>query len=227
MLKAAALVELGSVQEAVLHIREASRLAPHHFECYEALVECYSVLQRPRDALTVANAACKALMYSPAALVLYATACMDMPGLQEKARTLLERALSCKPILLKAILIKSDLLRREQKFEEGVAFMREVLAQRSQGLLHRLLADFLVACNNVQEAMDQYSIALSLDPGDSKAAEAMQKLEREEGGQGEGASEGEAEEMEGGSGEENEGDLEVSDSEAAPWAEHAQWFAMQ
>lgn len=49
---------------------------------------------------------------------------------------------------------------REQKYEEGIALLRNALANQSDCVLHRMLGDFLVAVNDYQEAMDQYSIAL-------------------------------------------------------------------
>lgn len=51
-------------------------------------------------------------------------------------------------------------LGREQKYEEGIALLRNALANQSDCILHRMLGDFLVAVNDYQEAMDQYSIAL-------------------------------------------------------------------
>lgn len=49
---------------------------------------------------------------------------------------------------------------REQKYEDGIALLRNALANQSDCVLHRILGDFLVAVNEYQEAMDQYSIAL-------------------------------------------------------------------
>lgn len=49
---------------------------------------------------------------------------------------------------------------REQKYEEGITLLRNALANQSDCVLHRMLGDFLVAVNDYQEAMDQYSIAL-------------------------------------------------------------------
>lgn len=138
---------------------------------------------------------------------------------------------------------------REQKYEEGIALLRNALANQSDCVLHRMLGDFLVAVNDYQEAMDQYSIALrytqtnisvdswtsflknsfsiflflSLDPNDQKSLEGMQKMEKEESPT-DATVELDGDDMEG-SGE--DGDLEGSDSEAAQWADQEQWFGMQ
>ncbi|XP_024112852.1 anaphase-promoting complex subunit 7 isoform X2 [Pongo pygmaeus] len=148
LLKGAALRNMGRVQEAIIHFREAIRLAPCRLDCYEG---------------------------------------------------------------------------REQKYEDGIALLRNALANQSDCVLHRILGDFLVAVNEYQEAMDQYSIALSLDPNDQKSLEGMQKMEKEESPT-DATQEEDVDDMEG-SGE--EGDLEGSDSEAAQWADQEQWFGMQ
>nr|XP_061804123.1 anaphase-promoting complex subunit 7 isoform X2 [Nerophis lumbriciformis] len=148
LLKGAALRNMGRVQEAIIHFREAMRLAPCRLDCYEG---------------------------------------------------------------------------REQKYEEGIALLRNALANQSDCVLHRMLGDFLVAVNDYQEAMDQYSIALSLDPNDQKSLEGMQKMEKEESPT-DATVELDGDDMEG-SGE--DGDLEGSDSEAAQWADQEQWFGMQ
>ncbi|XP_041431765.1 anaphase promoting complex subunit 7 S homeolog isoform X1 [Xenopus laevis] len=148
LLKGAALRNMGRVQEAIIHFREAIRLAPCRLDCCEG---------------------------------------------------------------------------RELKYEEGIALLRNTLANQSDCVLHRMLGDFLVVVNEFQEAMDQYSIALSLDPNDQKSLEGMQKMEKEESPT-DATQEEDVDDMEG-SGE--EGDLEGSDSEAAQWADQEPWFAMQ
>ncbi|XP_061432080.1 LOW QUALITY PROTEIN: anaphase-promoting complex subunit 7 [Lethenteron reissneri] len=229
LLKGSALRAMGKLHEAVLHFREAQRLAPNRLDCYEGLVECYLSLQRTRDALNLANAACKALGCTAPVLTMYACVWLHETSSTDKAHGLIDRALAQQPDLIKAVIMKAELLRRDQKCEEAMALVRAALTNRSVGILHRILGDFLAAINNTQEAMDQYSIALSLDRSDSRALEGMQRLEREEGGGGaEGVSgEDDGDDVEGISGEDGEGELEVSDTETAPWAEHEQWFGMQ
>ncbi|KAF3850645.1 hypothetical protein F7725_012416 [Dissostichus mawsoni] len=156
-------------------------------------------------------------------LTILATVCLEDPVTQEKAKTLLDKALAQRPDYTKAVVKKAELLSREQKYDEGIALLRNALANQSDCVLHRMLGDFLVAVNDYQEAMDQYSIALSLDPNDQKSLEGMQKMEKEESPT-DATVELDGDDMEG-SGE--DGDLEGSDSEAAQWADQEQWFGMQ
>ncbi|CAM4718348.1 hypothetical protein R3I94_014753 [Phoxinus phoxinus] len=223
LLKGVALRNMGRVQEAIIHFREAMRLAPCRLDCYEGLIDCYLASNGIREAMGMANNIYKTLGANAQTLTILATVCLEDPMTQEKAKTLLDKALAQRPDYIKAVVKKAELLSREQKYEEGIALLRNTLANQSDCVLHRMLGDFLVAVNDYQEAMDQYSIALSLDPNDQKSLEGMQKMEKEESPT-DATVELDGDDMEG-SGE--EGDLEGSDSEAAQWADQEQWFGMQ
>uniref|UniRef100_A0A4W4H770 Anaphase promoting complex subunit 7 n=1 Tax=Electrophorus electricus TaxID=8005 RepID=A0A4W4H770_ELEEL len=223
LLKGAALRNMGRVQEAIIHFREAMRLAPCRLDCYEGLIDCYLASNGIREAMGMANNIYKTLGANAQTLTILATVCLEDPMTQEKAKTLLDKALAQRPDYIKAVVKKAELLSREQKYDEGIALLRSTLANQSDCMLHRMLGDFLVAVNDYQEAMDQYSIALSLDPNDQKSLEGMQKMEKEESPT-DATVELDGDDMEG-SGE--EGDLEGSDSEAAQWADQEQWFGMQ
>ncbi|XP_036209356.1 anaphase-promoting complex subunit 7 isoform X3 [Myotis myotis] len=161
LLKGAALRNMGRVQEAIIHFREAIRLAPCRLDCYEGLIECYLASNSIREAMVMANNVYKTLGANAQTLTLLATVCLEDPVTQEKAKTLLDKALNQRPDYIKAVVKKAELLSREQKYEDGIALLRNALANQSDCVLHRILGDFLVAVNEYQEAMDQYSIALS------------------------------------------------------------------
>uniref|UniRef100_A0A8C7BLA3 Anaphase promoting complex subunit 7 n=1 Tax=Neovison vison TaxID=452646 RepID=A0A8C7BLA3_NEOVI len=194
LLKGAALRNMGRVQEAIIHFREAIRLAPCRLDCYEGKMKKMNDVN----------------LLSAVFITLIPFYCM--PVSQEPRSTVKYRKMR--------IFFFSG---REQKYEDGIALLRNALANQSDCVLHRILGDFLVAVNEYQEAMDQYSIALSLDPNDQKSLEGMQKMEKEESPT-DATQEEDVDDMEG-SGE--EGDLEGSDSEAAQWADQEQWFGMQ
>jgi len=79
--------------------------------------------------------------------------------------------------------------------------------------LHQLLGDYLALTSDYQEALDQYTQALSMNPGDSKAMEGIQNVERANGGEVEHDSGDEADEPNGGVSLEEE---DIEDEE--PWA---------
>uniref|UniRef100_H3D1K6 Anaphase promoting complex subunit 7 n=1 Tax=Tetraodon nigroviridis TaxID=99883 RepID=H3D1K6_TETNG len=222
LLKGAALRNMSRVQEAIIHFREAMRLAPCRLDCYEGLIDCYLASNGIREAMGMANNIYKTLGANAQTLTILATVCLEDPVTQEKAKSLLDRALAQRPDYTKAVVKMAELLSREQKYEEGIKLLRSALADQSDCVLHRMLGDFLVAVSDFQEAMDQYSIALSLDPNDQKSLEGMQKMEKEESPT-DATVELDGDDMEG-SGE--DGDLEGSDSEAAQWADQEQWFGI-
>ncbi|RXM98354.1 Anaphase-promoting complex subunit 7 [Acipenser ruthenus] len=162
LLKGAALRNMVRVQEAIIHFREAMRLAPCRLDCYEGkcLIDCYLASNSIREAMGMANNVYKTLGANAQTLTILATVCLEDPMTQEKAKTLLDKALAQRPDYIKAVVKKGELLSREQKYEEGIALLRNALANQSDCVLHRMLGDFLVAVNDYQEAMDQYSIAL-------------------------------------------------------------------
>ncbi|KFO95773.1 Anaphase-promoting complex subunit 7 [Calypte anna] len=213
------MVREGRVREG--KVREGKGSCSH--TCAVGLIECYLASNSIREAMVMANNVYKTLGANAQTLTLLATVCLEDPVTQEKAKTLLDKALTQRPDYIKAVVKKAELLSREQKYEDGIALLRNALANQSDCVLHRILGDFLVAVNEYQEAMDQYSIALSLDPNDQKSLEGMQKMEKEESPT-DATQEEDVDDMEG-SGE--EGDLEGSDSEAAQWADQEQWFGMQ
>ncbi|XP_064424254.1 anaphase-promoting complex subunit 7 isoform X2 [Latimeria chalumnae] len=220
LLKGAALRNMARIQEAVIHFREAIRLAPCRLDCYEGLIDCYLVSNSIREAMVMANNVCKTLGANAQTLTLLAIVCLKDPVTQEKAKTLLDKALAQRPDYIKAVVKKAEILSREQKYEEGIALLRNTLVNQSDCVLHQMLGDFLVAVGEYQEAMDQYSIALSLDPNDKKSLEGMRKMEKEESP----ADVTRDEDMDDMEGSGEEGDLEGSDSEIAQWADQEQWF---
>lgn len=129
----------------------------------------------------MANNIYKTLGSNAQTLTILATVCLEDPVTQEKAKSLLDKALAQRPDYTKAVVKKAELLSRskrrqlhlgwtgsnvwslsgrEQKYEEGISLLRNALANQSDCVLHRMLGDFLVAVSDYQEAMDQYSIAL-------------------------------------------------------------------
>uniref|UniRef100_A0A2K6ESB0 Uncharacterized protein n=1 Tax=Propithecus coquereli TaxID=379532 RepID=A0A2K6ESB0_PROCO len=221
-LKGAVLRNMGRVQEAIIHFREAIGVAPCHLDCYEGLIECYLASNSIQEAMVMANNVYKTVGANAQTLTFLATVCLEDPVTQEKAKTLLDKALTQRPDYIKAVVKKAELLSREQKYEDGIALLRNALANQSGCVLHWILGDFLVAVSEYQKAMDQYSLALSLDPSDQKSLEGMQKMKKEESPTDD-TQEEDVDNMEG-SGE--EGDLEGSDSEAAQWADQEQWFGI-
>lgn len=72
VLKGNLLLELKKTQEAVVHFREAMQLAAHRYEPVDGLVQCYDRLNRGKEAIALANNACKEMGYTARALTVSA-----------------------------------------------------------------------------------------------------------------------------------------------------------
>lgn len=110
---------MGRVQEAIIHFREAIRLAPCRLDCYEGLIECYLASNSIREAMVMANNVYKTLGANAQTLTLLATVCLEDPVTQEKAKTLLDKALTQRPDYIKAVVKKQNYLaeNRNMKME--------------------------------------------------------------------------------------------------------------
>lgn len=129
---------MGRVQEAIIHFREAMRLAPCRLDCYEGmfvshmvsilfdisvvfefttsttfppgLIDCYLASNGIREAMGMANNIYKTLGANAQTLTILATVCLEDPVTQEKAKTLLDKALAQRPDYTKAVVKKAELL---------------------------------------------------------------------------------------------------------------------
>ncbi|XP_072163719.1 anaphase-promoting complex subunit 7-like [Diadema setosum] len=178
LLKGKGLLEMNKVPEATLHFREAVRCAPSRFEAHEGLVECYVKANRIRDAITTFTNSVKVLGNNPRTITFLASLLARDRLSMEKARTMLEKVLQQDPNYLPAIYLTVEILNEEQKYPGAIQLLRKQLEQQSTSQLHQMLGDCLSLNNEPQEALDQYSISLSMDPENDKALQGMQKVEK-------------------------------------------------
>lgn len=74
------------------------------------LIECYLASNSIREAMVMANNVYKTLGANAQTLTLLATVCLEDPVTQEKAKTLLDKALTQRPDYIKAVVKKAELL---------------------------------------------------------------------------------------------------------------------
>lgn len=179
LLKGTALLELKKVDDATPHMKEALRLAPHRYEAYTGLIQCYMALYRHREALTWAGKAIKTLGTTARTLTLYASVLAKTPTVIAKAKPYLEKAMKLDPSFLEAVYIMVEILGQEQQYDKGIEILRKQLETHSTCRLHQMLAEFLTQTHEHQEALDQFSIALSLDPSNVRVREGMERVEKQ------------------------------------------------
>ncbi|XP_064618636.1 anaphase-promoting complex subunit 7-like [Lineus longissimus] len=178
LLKGVGLLELKRITEAIMHFREALRLAPHRYEAHKGLVDSYIANHRNREAITLAGNAVKHLGTTARSLTLYASVLAKEQMSIDKAKNCLEKAMRIDPFNLDAVYVMADILSSQQQFEAGITLLRNTLRSQSTHKLHQLLGDFLTHTNEHQEALDQYSIALSLDHTNTRARDGMERVQK-------------------------------------------------
>ncbi|XP_064613302.1 anaphase-promoting complex subunit 7-like [Liolophura sinensis] len=180
LLKGSALVELKKIPEALLHFREALRLAPHRYEAHAGLIDCYTSSRRTlKEAITVASKAIRTLARSARSLTLYASVLARVPTMEARAKPYLEKAMKLDANYLEPVYIMAEILGKEHNFWEGINLLRGKLYHHSTCRLHQMLGDFLTWTNEHQEALDHYSIALGIDPTNTQAREGMERVEKQ------------------------------------------------
>ncbi|XP_014664245.1 PREDICTED: anaphase-promoting complex subunit 7-like [Priapulus caudatus] len=179
LLKGAALLDLRKVSEAILHYREALRINAYRYEAHKGLVECYMASHRGREAITTASATCKQLGQTPRVLTLYASVLDKDPLTRDKAKSCLEKALKQDPYYTEAVCLMADIHASDQQLDKAISLIRmQLVVESSSSRLHQMFGDFLSRNGEHQEALDQFHIALRLDPSNGKAQEGVQKAEK-------------------------------------------------
>lgn len=175
--KGALLSSLKRKREAIDHYREVLRLSPVNYEANKGLIECYISSNRNKEALVIAKNAHKSLGTNARTLTLLATVFSQESQTQEKAKQMLEKALTQDPAFADAVYDLAEILTKEQDHEGAVSLIRKHLCHVKTANLHILLGDNLAALNEYQEALDQYSIGISLCPGNSRAVAGIHHVE--------------------------------------------------
>lgn len=178
LLKGTALFELKKSQDASLHFQEALRHAPHRYEAYHGLISCYLSLHRTREALACAGKAIKTIGSNPRTLTIYASVLTNEPNMSAKAKPYLEKAMKLDPSYLEPVYVMAEILLRDHQYDKGTEMLRKQLHTHNTCRLHQQLGDFLAQISEPLEALDEYNIALSLDPTNTRAREGKERVEK-------------------------------------------------
>lgn len=134
------------------------------------------------------------------------------PASYDKATSMLEKSLAQDETYTDAACLLAEILGKKQQYDKAIAVLRKHMIYDRTPRLHQLLGDYLALTSDYQEALDHYTQALSMNPGDSKAMEGIQNVERASGGEAEHDSANETEEPDGEGISLDEGDIEDQDS---------------
>ncbi|XP_037092477.1 anaphase-promoting complex subunit 7-like [Pollicipes pollicipes] len=177
VLKGNLLLELKKTQEAVIHFREAMQIASYRYEPVHGLVQCYVYLNRCKEAIALANNACKEMGYTARALTLYASVMLKEPLYVSRVRSCLEKALDKEPSYLPAVHLLVEIYEKSNLHELAIDLLRRQVATHSTCRLHLALADLLVRDRDEERALHHYQIALNLEPTNERALRSLRRLE--------------------------------------------------
>ncbi|KAF0311903.1 Anaphase-promoting complex subunit 7 [Amphibalanus amphitrite] len=178
VLKGNLLLELKKTQEAVVHFREAMQIASYRYEPVHGLVQCYVLLNRCKEAIALANSACKEMGFTARALTLYASVMVKEPLYLSRVRSCLEKALDKDPSYLPAAYLLAEIYEKSNLPELAIELLRRQVATHSTCRLHLALADLLVRDHDEASALHHYQIALNLDPTSERALRSLRRLEQ-------------------------------------------------
>ncbi|XP_042903063.1 anaphase-promoting complex subunit 7 [Parasteatoda tepidariorum] len=178
LLKGMVLYELKKYQDAMDEFCDAFKIAPHRYEANKGMVDCLLALHRTREAVAVANTACKYLGQTARALTLCASVVLKDPLSADKAKSILEKALKQDPTYLNAVYMLATIYEQERLYEKGIELLRKHTEHSTTCRLHQMLGDFLARTNEHEKALHHFSIALNMDPSNHKAAEGSQRVEQ-------------------------------------------------
>ncbi|CAI8010067.1 Anaphase-promoting complex subunit 7 [Geodia barretti] len=167
------------VHSAVQKYQEAVHIDPSFSEAYEALVRCYLVMRRDREALSLARAASQHIRRPVFHYYLQGIALSQKPATTDKCRVLLEKAVKTDPSYQQAVIQLSKLYLREGAGENAVDLLRKHSDIHSCPLVHTELGNCLTLLKRHQEAMEHYSQALIQDPTFEKALQGMELLQQQ------------------------------------------------
>ncbi|KAK6183743.1 hypothetical protein SNE40_002458 [Patella caerulea] len=181
LLKGSTLVELKKTQDAIVHYQEVVRLAPHRFEAYQGLINCYLISWRIKDAISWCGRAMRTLGNSARTLTLSASVLAKDPSTISKAKQYLEKAMRFDPTYVEAVYITAEILMQEKAYQQGIEILKKQLSvqTKTSARLHQLLGDFLAQTGSYADALSQYSTALGIDPNYSRAKKGIERVEKQ------------------------------------------------
>ena len=175
--KGSLLSSLTRKNEAIDHFREVIRLSPFNYDGNKGLIQCYLGSNRHKEALAVAKNAHKCLGTNARTLFLLAMVLSKESQTLEKAKQMLEKAVVQDPTFADAVYDLAEILTREQNHEGAVELLRKHISHIKNANLHILLGHNLSALSEYQEALDQYSIGISMCPGNNRAIAGIHRVE--------------------------------------------------
>lgn len=164
MMNGIALMTSSEPNEALAKFREAMSLCPYRYEPYYYVIEIYWKTGRRREALACAIEFQKNTP-SSRSYALYAAVLMkEGTSNYDKARPILEKAISMDPDYLDAVLLLAKIHQNSQNCMAAVELLERHCPVQPSIRYHRMMASLLLKTKDKMKALDHSIIAKRLEP---------------------------------------------------------------
>ncbi|KAI8825860.1 uncharacterized protein EV422DRAFT_143875 [Fimicolochytrium jonesii] len=179
LMKASLLTAAGKFDEALPAYKRAQAY-DETITSFEGQVECHLQQASPIEAHLAARDAAVRMPRHPKARILVGGVLKAKgdPESKKRAKKMFEEAYRLNPLCTEAVLALVTTLEEEENWERAIEMLKEHSGHIQMATLHHRLAEIYVTRKNFDEAMDQYNIALRIDPQFEPALRGNKRLHR-------------------------------------------------
>lgn len=176
ILNARILHNLKKPNEALVSLRTALKYEPHRFEVHRWIIEIYMNENRGREAQSQAIKSLKLLGENPRSLTLAASTYLKNPICKEKAKMMLEKALSHNEYYAKAIFFLAQILINDKEHKAAIKLLEKSVHVVNNVKITVILADLYATTKNLSLANEYYTKVLNNDPNNRHALNGLRAL---------------------------------------------------
>lgn len=176
ILNARVLHNLKKPNEALVSLRSALKYEPHRFEVHRWIIEILMNENKGRDAQSQAVKSLKHLGENPRSLTLAASTYLKNPICKEKAKMLLEKALSHNEYYAKAIFFLAQILINDKEHKAAIKLLEKSVQVVNNVKITVILADLYATTKNLSLANEYYTKVLNIDSSNRHALNGLRAL---------------------------------------------------
>jgi len=145
---------------------------------YQGAVRAYIGLDRVKEALTSAKESLQRMPRNAKALSLVGQALSQLPECMDKAKVAFDKARQLNPLCSDTVMAQVDVLLQQERLEESADCLEAFLRLRDRDFIHSRLGDIYVKTHKYEGALNEYHMALAMNPGLESAKIGLERLEK-------------------------------------------------
>lgn len=162
--------------EALVSLRHALKYEPHRFEVHRWMIEILMNENKGREAQSQGMKSLKLLGENPRSCTLVASTYLKSPVCKEKAKVLLEKALSHNEFYAKAIFYLAQILINDKEHRAAIKLLEKTAQVLNNVKLTLMLADLYATTKNLSAANEFYTKVLNFDSANRHALNGLRAL---------------------------------------------------